>query len=453
MRKLSFLIIGLICLTLVSALEISEDYDTNVLIKDIDSSIDLTLNITDAQPGVYNLYTLSDVSIKPSETFTIIGSSKIKKFTIQPNENLDVEGYYKFTYTLNYRGIEKFDKKFTVNVLNLEDAIEIGSDSINPESDNITFYIKNKENVRIENLSAEFSSILFEKKLGFDLEPNEKKIIPITVDPDKLKKTKAGVYVLEGIFKTNKEERILEGNLFLGEKKGITSLQETTGFLIRTETATKANSGNVLETVQITMKRNIFSRLFTLFDIEPTDTQRKGLTVEYTWIKERLKPAEVYIVKASTNYIFPFFIIVVAVLALLGLKRFGETKLEIKKSVTHVKTKGGQFALKIILSIKSRKAVENVTLIDKIPAIVKIYNQFGLVKPDKIDPESRRLHWYIGDMAAGEERTFNYIVYSKVGVVGKFSLPEAIAVFEKNGNIHEVGSNKVFFMSDQIKGN
>ncbi|NQU99666.1 MAG: hypothetical protein HQ538_02920 [Parcubacteria group bacterium] len=46
---------------------------------------------------------------------------------------------------------------------------------------------------------------------------------------------------------------------------------------------------------------------------------------------------------------------------------------------------------------------------------------------------------------------FNYIVYSKVGIVGKFILPNALAVFEEEGKIHETNSNKVFFMSDQVK--
>jgi len=76
-----------------------------------------------------------------------------------------------------------------------------------------------------------------------------------------------------------------------------------------------------------------------------------------------------------------------------------------------------------------------------------------MTKPDKIDASSRRIHWNIGDLNAGEERLFSYIVYSKVGVVGKFSLPEATAVFEQNDKIKEVESNKVFFMSDQIRGN
>jgi len=453
MEKVSFFLVGLLCLTLVSALDISEEYNNNIIVRDIDNSINLTLTITNASPGLYNVYTLADVSLKPSEMFTIPNRTIEKIFTITPTENLYVEGYYTFTYTLNYRGVEKIDNKFTINLLNLEDVLEIGSDSIDPESNNITFYIQNKKNIELNNLSAKFSSILFETEETFDLKPNERLEIGVYVNSDKLKKTKAGVYIIEAIFQTNKETRKLEGNLFLGEKKGISSVQDKSGFLIWTETITKVNVGNVLESTQIKMERNIFSRLFTSFDIEPTITERHGLTVEYIWMKEQFKPAEVYIVKAKTNYILPFFTILFAILVLLGFKRFSETKLEVKKSVSHIRTKNREFALKITLELKAKKNVENVTLIDKVPAIVKIYKKFGTVKPDKIDPESRRLHWHIGDLDAGEKRVFNYIVYSKVGIIGKFSLPEALAVFEKNDKIHETESNKVFFMSDQIKGN
>ena len=240
--------------------------------------------------------------------------------------------------------------------------------------------------------------------------------------------------------------------MYLGEKKGITSTEDKSGLLIVTETITKINVGNVVENIEIKLNRNIFSRLFTTFSIEPTTVERNGLMIEYTWMKQKLNPTDVYVVKATTNYIVPFLIIIVAILALFGFKRFSETKLEIKKSVSHVKTKNGEFALKIILSLKAKKDIENVTLIDKVPPIVKIYKKFGMVKPDKIDAESRRIHWHIGDLNAGEERVFTYIVYSKVGVIGKFSLPEALGVFEKDGKIHEIDSNKVFFMSAQVKG-
>ncbi len=453
MKKLLLVLVGFLCLTFVSALDVSEQYDNNVIVRDVDNHIDLILTITNASQGIYNVYTLADISMKPSETFMIPEGTIRKAFSITPTENLDVEGYYTFTYTLNYRGVEKIDKKLTINLLNLEDVLEISSDSIDPESDKIMFYIQNKENVELKNLTATFSSILFDIERTFDIGPEEKLEISVGVDKDELRRIKAGVYVIQSTFQTNSGVKRISGNLYLGEKKGISSMEDKSGFLVVTEVITKINSGNVLESVQIKLRRNIFSRLFTSFNIEPTITDRKGLVVEYTWVKEQLKPAEIYTVKAKTNYLFPFFTILFAVLALLGFKRFSETKLEITKSVSHVKTKNGEFALKIRLSLKAKKNVENVTLIDEVPAIVKIYKDFGMAKPDKIDTESRRISWNIGDLNAGEERIFTYIVYSKVGVIGKFALPEALVVFEENEQIHEVESNKVFFMSDQVKGN
>jgi len=453
MKKLTILLALAFCLTFISALEISPTYNTNIIVRDVQNSINLDLKITNASTGIYNLYTLADISIKPSETFSISKEDTIKRFTITPTENLKTKGHYTFTYTLNHRGVEKVDEKMLINILDLEDVIEVGSDSIDPVEDKISFYVKNLEAVNLENLSAKFSSIFFETEKTFNLGPNEIKEISLKADKEKLKKIKAGVYIIKAVFKTKVGDKTIEGNLYLGEKKGITSTEDKSGFLIKTETITKINSGNVVESIQIKLKRNIFSRLFTTFNIEPTLINREGLSIEYTWLKEKLNPTEAYIVKAKTNYIFPFLIIIVAALALLGFKRFSETKLEIKKSVHHIKTKNGEFALKVTLSLKAKKDVENVTLIDRIPAIVKIYKKFGTIKPDKIDAESRRIHWHIGDLNAGEVRLFTYVIYSKVGVVGKFSLPEALGVFEKDEKIHEVNSNKVFFMSDQIRGN
>ena len=450
MRNLSLLITTLLFLTSVSALTLNPEYETNIIVKDFASEITLDLEITNVTLGTYNLYTLADISIKPAETFQINSDPFTKTFTISPTQNLDFEGNYAFTYILNHRGVEKTEQKMLIQIVNLEDIIEISSDSIQPESNKITFYIKNKEAIHLKDLTASFSSILFKTEpKTFDLKPNEKLEITVTVDETKLKKTKAGVYIINSIFQTENGEREIEGNLYLGEKKGITSTEDKSGLLIRSEIITKVNAGNVIESIQINLNRNIFSRLFTSFNIEPTITERKGLTVQYTWTKERLMPAEAYVVKAKTNYLLPILIIILATLAILGFKRFSETKLEIKKSVSPVKTKNGEFALKVQLSLKAKKDIENVSLVDKVPAIVKIYNKFGIVKPDKIDPASRRIHWNIGDLEAGEERLFNYIIYSKVGVVGKFSLPRALAVFEKDGDIHEIDSNNVFFMNEQ----
>jgi hypothetical protein len=450
MKKLSILLMGLLCLSFISALEISSETNTNILVKGVDNSIDLTLEITNASDGLYNVYSLSDISLRPTEMFSISDGYFLKTFQIHPTPGLDV-GYYTFTYTLNQRGVEQFDMKFTANVLEIGDVVEVSSDSVDFESGEVSFYVQNKENVELKNLTATFSSILFDTEETFDLGPNEKLEIEVEVDDKKLRRTKSGVYVIRSDFQTDEGIKKVDGTLYLGEKKGITTTEDKGGLLVRTETVTKVNTGNTVEPVEIVLKRNIISRLFSSFNIEPSVIDRKGLVVEYTWVEDKLGPSDIFMVKATTNYVFPFLVIVFAVLVLLGYRRYSETKVEVVKSVSHVRTKNGEFALKVKLAIKAKKSIENLSIIDKIPAIVKIYKKFGMVQPDKIDTENRRIHWNIGDLNAGEERVFDYIVYSKVGVVGKFSLPEALAVFEKDGKIHEIESNKVFFMSDQVK--
>ena len=450
MRKV-LLFTALFLLAQASAIQITPEYSTDIIIKDFDSQILLTLKITNATPGTYNLYTLADISIQPSETFEITGNFTQKEFILKPKENLDIIGNYAFTYTLNQRGVEKHEQRMLLKVKDFEDTIEISSDSIDPSSDKISFYIQNKEDTTLENITATFSSIIFDETKTFTLKPNQKLEILVSPYENILKKTSAGVYIITTTFQTKDGEKKIEGNLYLGEKKGITTTEDKSGILIQREIITKVNTGNVVESIQIQTQRNIFSRLFTSFNTEPTSTERDGMTIEYTWRKEKLDPAEAYVIKAQTNYVLPFLIILFATLAILGYIRYSQTKLEITKSVAPVKTKNGEFALKVTLSMKAKQDIENVTLIDKVPAIVKIYKKFGTIKPDKIDAESRRIHWHIGDLEMGETRLFNYIVYSKVGIVGKFSLPKALAVFEKEGNIHEVDSNNVFFMNEQTR--
>jgi len=434
------------------ALEISTELESEVIISDFANSLNFTLRVENATPGNYNLYTLSDMAISPRDAFLINSDSLEKAFTATPNENLDVEGLYVFTVTLNHRGFEKVDEKIVVKIVPLEEALEIGTEKITLDSKFAKFYVENKEDVYLKNLHADFSSILFKSEETFDLKPFEKKFFEVEVNEDDIRKTTAGVYVLEGVFDTKTGTKRIVGNLYLGETKDIKTLEEKSGFLIRTNSITKINTGNVVENVQINMGRNIFSRLFTTFNIEPVITERSGFGVDYTWIKEGLEPTQIYVVRAKTNYLIPLLIILLGALAIYSARRFFQTKVEMTKSVSHVRTKNGEFALKIKISLKAKKDVENVSIVDKIPAIVKVYKKFGTLKPDRIDSATRRIYWNIGDLNAGEERIVNYIVYSRVGVVGKFSLPEAIGVFEKEGKVHEVSSNQVFFMSDQVKG-
>ncbi len=448
MKKIIFALLTILLVASVSALTVKEDTIRNTIVSEFNQPAEFDLIITGAESGSYNVYTLTDVKINPS-TFQLKESTNKITIYVYPTENFDTKGFYTFTYTIKSNK-ETYQDKLTIKSIGLKDAIEISSDTIDPEDNEIKFYIENKENIKLENINVKFSSDLFKQQETISLKPYEKKYITANLTTEQINKIKAGNYILDATFETDKQPVETKGKIYIGEKKGILTQKDSAGLLINTNTITKTNTGNVPQTISINLNKDIISRLFTNFNHEPTSITRQGFSIKYTW-KEKLDPSQNFSVKAKTNYFFPVLIILLAGIVILGFRRYTQTKIDVKKSVSHVKTKGGEFALKVNLNIKAKTRLENVSIIDKIPPIVKVYKKYETTKPDKIDTKNRRLQWNIGDLEVGEERSLNYIVYSKVGVVGRFSLPEALCVFEKEGEIHETESNKVFFLSEQTK--
>jgi len=455
-KTILFLIVTTILLltglvSIASALSVENEDLGNVIVKEFPKSpAHFRLTVQDPMGGSYNIYTLSDVKILPASGTLNIGTTIVDVF-VYP-QDISIDGHYTFTYTLKKSDGEEIDSKLTVKIVKFQDLIIINSDSNDPDLDTLTFYVQNKENKKIQNITGKFNSPFFETEKTFSLEPFEKTELTVDVDHEKVKKFAAGSYIIRGEFETGDRIEKVDGKIYLGEKKGVETEEDSSGFLIRTNSITKINIGNVEEVVNVELKKDILTRLFLTLNNEPDTMERNGLFVTYRWTK-KLGPAEIFSVKARSNYLYPLLIIIFLTLVIYGFRRYGQTKIEVQKSVAHVRTKGGEFALRVRLNIKARKSMENVSLIDKIPIMVKVYEKFGLVKPTKIDAKNRRIHWDIGNLNAGEERVFNYIIYSKIGVVGKFSLPEATVVFEKDGEIHEVESNKVFFLSEQVSSN
>ena len=132
-------------------------------------------------------------------------------------------------------------------------------------------------------------------------------------------------------------------------------------------------------------------------------------------------------------------------------KQFSRTNLSLKKRVTFVKAKGGEFALKVSVMITARKFVERVNVIDRLPPITKLHERFGGETPRKIDVHNRRLEWYFDRLQEGESRMISYIIYSRIGVLGKFALPKTTAIYEKDGEVHEAESNQAFFIAEQAR--
>ena len=152
-----------------------------------------------------------------------------------------------------------------------------------------------------------------------------------------------------------------------------------------------------------------------------------------------------------SNWFYPIIVILLAIGLFILIKKSIEKDLILRKKVSFVKTKGGQFALKINLRLKAKRFIERINIIDKLPPLVKLYERYGAIPPSKIDLENRRLEYNIEKLNKDEERIFTYIIYSKIGVVGKFELPEAKAIYEKQGKIKRTESNRSFFINEPKK--
>jgi hypothetical protein len=76
-----------------------------------------------------------------------------------------------------------------------------------------------------------------------------------------------------------------------------------------------------------------------------------------------------------------------------------------------------------------------------------LYEKFG-IRPDKIDAATKRLFWNIERLNSGEERVYSYIIYSKLNVVGRFELPSATAIYQREGKTEQVLSNRTFFVAE-----
>ena len=152
----------------------------------------------------------------------------------------------------------------------------------------------------------------------------------------------------------------------------------------------------------------------------------------------------------KTNYTFPFILLLLIIASGFLAHRYSRTNVVAQKQVTHVRTKSGQFAVKVQIAIRARTDVKNIQVIDRLPGMMKLYDKFG-TKPSKLDATTRRMFWNIDHLRTGEERVVSYIIYSTVSVVGRLELPPALVVFEHNGALHEVPSNRAFFLAETVR--
>lgn len=456
--SLIIFLILIILINLVSAinLQIEKRTISDVIIKEMDNPAVFEFSIKNlGGSDRFEIYSLVGVDISPKEAFDLnSGETKIIRVEVKASESVKKSsGYYTFVYKIKSSNTGTQEDKLTIRIVNLKDALWLGADNINPDSDKITVYLENKENFNFSSIEAEISSVFFNVKEKFSLPALERKLFAVNLDKEKLRTLLAGPYILTANIKVENITETLESTIKFLEKSGLLTKETREGILISRYEIEKRNEGNLITLAEINTRKDVFSRLFTTFSILPDKTERKGFFVSYSWQKE-LRPGETLKVIIKTNWLFPAIILIAVLLIIFFIQIYLTSDVILKKRINYVKTKstkGGEFALKVSINVKARRFVEKIEVLDKLPPIVKLYERYGTIAPDRIDEKNKRLAWNIESLNAGAETVLSYIIYSKIGVVGKFELPTATAVYEKQGKIKETSSNKVFFVNEPRK--
>ncbi len=445
-----FLVLMVLPLVLSLNLKVEKISSNEVMVADLKKSAEFNLNITNLA-GADNIefYNLLGFQMYPVGT-TYLGPGETKEIILKiiPIGDIKERGYYTFDYFIRGTDGGETNQKLSFEIVDLKDAFEVGSGNIETESESIQIYIHNKHNFNFGDMKAKFSSSFFEFDKSFSLGPYERKTFDVKLSKEDFKSLMAGFYTLNVKVDVDGKTADMEGVIKYSEKDILTTTSTDYGFVINTNVIKKVNSGNVAAEAETIIRKNIISRLFTTITPEPDNVDRQGFTVYYTWNRE-LNPGEVLEVNVKTNWLFPFLVVLLVVAIILLVKQYSKTNIVLKKRVNFVRAKGGEFALKVSIFVSARKFVERVNIIDRLPPLVTLYERYGGEKPTRFDEKNRRLEWNFEKLEAGETRALSYIIFSKVGVLGKFALPTASAIYEKDGEINETDSNRAYFIAEQ----
>lgn len=453
MKRIFVLLVFVLILPSILAISIDVEKQSSgeVLIKELDTPAVFDLRITNwGVSDNFKLYNLVGFLMSPDVVSINQGEAKDVKLMIFPAGELRDKGYYTFKYTIRGQDKTESDQKLTVNIIDLKDAFEVGADEFDSGASSLNVFIHNKVNFNFDKIDAEFKSPFFNFKESFSLSPNEKKSFEIKLNKEEFKQLMAGYYTLNAKLLVQDKSANVEGKIRFVEKNLVTTAEDNSGFIIFTKTIEKINEGNVLVNSETVIKKNLISRLFTSFNIAPDVVESQGFFVYYTWNNE-IKPGEDLKIVSRTNWLFPLLVILFVVSIVALTKKYSKTDMVLNKKVSFVKAKGGEFALKISIIVNAKKYVEKIKVSDRLPPLVKIHENFGGDLPKRIHETKKMIEWEFEKLEPGERRVISYIIYSKVGILGRFALPTASAIYERDGKVHEVQSNKAFFIAEQGK--
>ena len=448
----------LICLGFLgianAELEIVKTAVSDVVVTELGNQAEFNIMIKNLGPSDnFEIYTLvSGITLTPEESFYIVnnGEKEINvKITFDEKLMKGRESFgFEYRITGDKSGVTK--DILSVRVFSLGSGVTVTSRDIQFNQKESTLVVKNRANYTFKDIKVNAKSEFFNANYQLSLAPYEEKSFAAELDQDRLSRAVGGEYLLS--YNVSKGSANGKGvSIFsFRELTNIKTEEKTSGILTRKFLSKKTNIGNTKAFVRVFVEKGWFTKMFTSSNIEPSDTEKQNGKTVLIFEKE-LMPDETFTVIVKTRYWIPLLLLIALGVAAWMIFVEGRKCVSVKKKVVFVKTKGGEFALRIVLYVRALKNIKKVSITEKIPGIVKIFKKFGLIEPTNIDERNRIIEWKFDSMNAGDERVVSYIVYSKLGIFGKFELAPAIVIYDYNGQVYEEESNKVVFTCEEKK--
>ncbi len=212
--------------------------------------------------------------------------------------------------------------------------------------------------------------------------------------------------------------------------------------------ATYTNTGNNVKKQLIQVPTGFFSRFFTKTTPPAKVTKEIDGGRYFEWEIE-LEPGESVTIETVTSYRWFFYLLLIAGFFLI-LNYVMQSPVEIKKEAHNLETaEGGISEMKVKLHVfnKSTKHIGKLEIIDKVPNIVEVMDEFdvGTLKPNKIVKQqgSTMIKWDVEELDPNEERILTYKIKSKLSILGDFTLPVANIKYYR-------GKKKVLVYSNNV---
>lgn len=439
----------------VSAIAIQKTTINNVVAQELSvpAKFSLTMTNPSTAPDYVEFYTLVDAIIAPKGSVKLEGGeTKTITLEVYPSEKLkqSVRGGYTFVYYIKSAISGLQEDRLVIKILSLKDIVELEiPDKINFETSQIPITFRNNESIALEEIKVSIDSSFIKDEEKFSLGALEEKKFDIDVDAKKLRTLVAGNYLVtfkmlvnsEATFKLEKEVSVsAESNI-------ITEEIDEGNWLVPIKIITKKNNGNTIAVAEIVVTKGFFGKYFTSFSQKPEIINR-GFSNTYYW-NIQLKPQESVTIEIRTSHIIPILIFLAIIVVIIILYVLSKEKLTVKKKVLRVRTKGGEFAFKVVLLVRARDDVSQIIVKDRLPRLTELHERFGTEGPSKIDSQRKMLEWDILELKKGQEKIFSYIAYSKVHVLGRFELPKAHLTFTHKGKTKYALSNATYLLAEE----